>query len=423
VALCCWACGATPVQAYSVFTHEQLIDISWRDLIQPLLLARYPHATAADLLRAHSYAYGGCAIQDLGYYPFEGDFFSDLTHYVRTADFISALFRDSQNVNEYAFAIGALTHYVGDTTGHREAVNRATALGFPKLARKYGSLVTYDESPHAHVRVEFAFDVGELSKHRLAPSAYLRYIGLRVPRRLLGQAFAETYGIPLTGILGSSRPAIHGYRFAVRSLLPRVAYAETVLHRHDFPPDPANSEAQAFLDRVAHADFKTVWEPYRKRHPTFLTYLVAGAIFITPKIGAASELAIKIPDDHTESLYMASVNRTIDASEALLRGLTTGQAGTLRGLVNRDLDTGEQTKPGAYALTDKTYARLVHELVDRSETSVSPALRDNILQYYSDPNAPISTKRNRKAWRRLTEDLERLKQLPAGGPPASDTDQ
>ena len=133
---CCWLCSLPQISlAYSVLTHEQLIDLSWNGILQPVLKKRFPQTTAAGLQEAHAYAYGGCAIQDLGYYPFGNKFFSDLTHYVRTGDFIMRLLADARNVNEYAFALGALSHYVGDNVGHHDAVNPSTAIGFPKLEK------------------------------------------------------------------------------------------------------------------------------------------------------------------------------------------------------------------------------------------------------------------------------------------------
>src|ERR1700743_121964 len=95
---------------YSVLAHEAIIDAAWKDGIVPLLLSRFPYATPEELLEAHSYAYGGAIIQDLGYYPFGSKFFSDLTHYVRSGDFVLALLRDAQDLNEYAFALGAAAH-------------------------------------------------------------------------------------------------------------------------------------------------------------------------------------------------------------------------------------------------------------------------------------------------------------------------
>ncbi len=398
-------------RAYSVFSHQELIDVTWKQWLQPLLLKRFPQTTQADLQEAHAYAYGGCTIQDLGYYPFGNEFFSDLTHYVRTGDFIANLLRDAKNADEYAFALGALSHYVGDNLGHHDAVNRATALAFPKLARKYGPAVTYDENPHAHVRTEFAFDIDQLSKHRLAPGAYLRFIGLHVPYRLLAQAFEQTYSLPLRGILGPGRPTIRSYRASVRSFLPRIAYAETVIHRHDFPPDVSNDALQVFLDHIARADFQPVWNRYRHK-PGIRTYLLAVLIVILPKIGPLSDLAIKIPTPHTQDLYVRSMDRSIEAYAGMLKQLAA--APDLRPpLPNLDLDTGEKSRPGGYALTDKTYARLLRHITANPRRPVASDLRQNILNFYSDPNAPIATKKNPKAWAQVEEHLGVLRNMPS----------
>jgi hypothetical protein len=158
----------------------------------------------------------------MGYYPFGKEFFSDLTHYVRSGDFIVALLRNAHNANEYAFAVGALSHYLGDSIGHSESINPATAIEFPHLEKKYGPEVTYEENPHAHVRTEFAFDIDMLSHHHLAPAAYLRHVGFIVPRRLLEVAFFETYGLRLKEVLGPERPAIRSYRTSVRSFIPPI---------------------------------------------------------------------------------------------------------------------------------------------------------------------------------------------------------
>ena len=231
-------------------THEQLIDLTWTTSIQPLLLQRYPGLTQAQLNEAHAYAYGGCAIQDLGYYPFGNVFFSELTHYVRSGDFVHALLRDARTADELAFAIGALSHYVGDSVGHAEATNPSVAEQFPNLRAKYGNSVAYDESPYAHVRTEFAFDVNEIAKRRFAPSAYLRHVGLHVANDLLDRAFYETYGLDAVRVLGARRPTVRGYRFSVRSFLPRIAYAENVLHRKHFPPDVQDGDFLA-LEQAA----------------------------------------------------------------------------------------------------------------------------------------------------------------------------
>jgi hypothetical protein len=74
--------------AYSVLTHEEIVDLLWADDIRPLLLKRFPNLSEEQIKEAHAYAYGGAVIQDLGYYPFGSTEFSSLVHYVRSGDFV-----------------------------------------------------------------------------------------------------------------------------------------------------------------------------------------------------------------------------------------------------------------------------------------------------------------------------------------------
>src|SRR6266481_3174194 len=129
--------------AYSVLTHEAIVDSTWDSAIKPLLLKRFPAATADELTAAHAYAYGGSIIQDLGYYPFGSKFYSDLTHYVRSGDFIVNMIRESQDLNEYAFSLGAMAHFAADNNGHRMATNVSVPLLYPALRLKFGSSTSY----------------------------------------------------------------------------------------------------------------------------------------------------------------------------------------------------------------------------------------------------------------------------------------
>jgi hypothetical protein len=401
---------AQPCMAYSVFTHEELIDLTWQDSIRPLLIARFPGVTEAQLREAHAYAYGGCTMQDMGYYPFENKFFSQLTHYVRPGDFVNNLFREARTVDEYAFAIGALSHYLGDSFGHSLATNPSTGIDFPELADKYGPVVTYEESPHAHVRTEFGFDVGQLSKHTFAPTDYMKFIGFHTPRRLLERAFRVTYGFDVHGLFGRTRLALHTYRFAVRKFLPTFGGAEMVLHGKQFAPDSMNDkDYQTFVEQLKTADYERNWA-YTYKKPGIGLHLVAVIIWIVPKIGPASMLAIKIPDEQTETLYIKSVDQTVTAYRELLRKLRENPGAMLE-LSNRDLDTGKEVRPGAYALTDKTYAKLVKRLTSDGTVALPAALKQDILDYYSDPNAPIVTKKDHRAWEELTSELEKLRNM------------
>jgi hypothetical protein len=408
-----FALKARPSAGYSVLTHEQIIDMTWKDAIRPTLLSHYPNVTDAELKAAHAYAYGGCVIQDEGYYPFGHAFLSELTHYVRTGDFVANLIRDSRNVDELAFALGALSHYVGDSIGHHDAVNPSTAIEFPDLEQKYGSTVTYDQSPHGHVRTEFAFDIDQLSKRRIAPSAYLNHVGFKVSVRLWEQAFFETYGFKLGTMVINERASVGTYRWAVRSFLPRIAYAEVVLHRKSFPPDTPGPEFDEYMKRLSEADFNNGWEQYRKK-AGFKTYFIAGVIVIVPKVGALSDLSIRGPKPETAEKYIESVNRTVARYEYLLDLLTKSPEASARRTLNledRDLDTGAIAIPGSYPLMDAAYASLLNRLVN-IRGPVPIGVKQDVLHYYSDPNAPITTKRHKRAWRRVQQELTVLVSMP-----------
>ena len=401
--LCILGCMAQRSSAYSVLTHEEVVDLAWNNSIRTLLLQRYPGTTEAQLRRAHAYAYGGCAIQDIGYYPFGHAFFSDLTHYVRTGDFIDSLFRNAQNVDDYAFALGALSHYLADNIGHQNAINLATPVEFPGLEKKFGPVVTYDENPHAHVRTEFAFDIDQLSNQRFAPAGYLEHVGLQVPRKLLERAFFETYGLTLRSQLGHEAPAIRSYRSSVRHFIPRIAYAEALIHKHDFPADDTGPEFQKYQKQLIQAESANDWNKYRHK-PGIGTHLMAFAIRITPKVGAFSILSIRGPTAETEGKYITSLNNTDDAFSQTIEQLREHPANPL-GLPNLDLDTGAEIEPGGYRLTDKTYAELLQRITADPRRLVPAGLKNNLLAFYSNPKAPISTRKNAHAWKRVQKEL------------------
>ena len=397
-------CVATRSPAYSVLTHEELIDLAWNDSIRPLLLARFPAATERQLRDAHAYAYGGCAIQDMGYYPFSKPFFSNLTHYVRSGDFVSWLLDNARTIDELAFAVGALSHYLGDSIGHAEAINPATALNFPKLKDKFGASVTYGESPHGHIRTEFAFDIYELTDAAFAPPAYLSFIGFRVPMRFLERAFASTYGFELHEVLGkASRPALRSYRTSVRSFIPAFAEGEVVLHRRQFPPQPDDPEYHKFMDRVQRTNYERRWKR-AFRGPGFKAHLIAVLIFIVPKVGGASDLAIKIPTQETELRYLKSVNHTVDVFRERLQKLAA-QPDPITRLSNLDLDTGEGSKIGEYSLADQAYEQLLGRLTSQSERIVPKGAKENLIRYYEERKDGVGTQPH------LEEKLEVLKSM------------
>jgi hypothetical protein len=389
--------------AYSVLTHEEIVDLAWKDSMVPLLKKRFPAATDDDLKKAHAFAYGGSLVQDMGYYPFGNKYFSDLTHYVRSGDFIVYMVKESSDLNEYAFALGALAHYSADNCGH-PTVNQAVAIEFPKLAKKYGNVVTYEQNPKAHIRTEFGFDVTQVAKNRYTSDRYHDFIGFEISKPVLERAFLDTYGIPLTDVISKEDLAIGTFRRAISSVLPEMTRVALIARRQEIVSETPNFRAREFRYYLSRAKYQKEWgKGYRQ--PGFKTRVLAFILRFMPKIGPFKALAFKIPTQKTEDLYIASVDKTVEDYTKLLQ--ETG-AGDLQ-LTNTDFDTGHDTRAGEYGLTDKAYARLLGELSGHNFDHVTPELKANILAFYSDPNAPIATKKQPAEWQKTQSELEKLR--------------
>jgi hypothetical protein len=390
-------------QGYSVLSHEEVVDLVWKDDLQPMILHRFPGATEDDLRRAHAFAYGGCLVQDMGYYPFGNTYFSDLTHYVRSGDFVENLLKESSNLEEYAFALGALAHYSADNIGH-PTVNRAVAIEFPNLRKKFGNEVTYEENPKAHIRTEFGFDVTQVAKNRYTSDRYHDFIGFEISKPVLERAFQDTYGIPLSTVISNEDLAIGTFRRAISRILPEMTRVALLARKKELVKETPNFNSRKFRYNLSRANYQREWgKGYRK--PGFGTRVLSFFLRFVPKVGPFKALDFKIPSQKTEDLYIASVNRTIEDYKKLLRD--SGKQ-DLR-LANTDFDTGKMTRAGEYRLTDNAYGHLLDDLAKSNFAQVTTSLQDNILGFYSDPNAPLSTKRDRAAWTRIQDELQRLK--------------
>lgn len=385
-----------------MLAHEAIIDSAW-DKIQSLVRARFPNVTPDELRVAHGYAYGGSLVQDLGYYPHGSRFFSDLTHYVRSGEFIRALLRDSQNVNEYAFALGALAHYAADDEGHR-AVNLAVPLLYPKLGAKYGSVVTYEDDPVAHLKTEFGFDVLEVAKGQYAPDAYRDFIGFEVAKPLLERAFQDTYSIPLNSVFGDLDRAIGSYRYTVRSTIPKAVRVAWVLKKDEIQQGAPGMTRKKFLYNMSRANYRKQWGKNYDR-PGRGTRVIAHMIALIPKVGPLKTLSLRMPTPQTEAMFRDSFNKALDQYQHLLDDQKSGHVE----LRNRNFDTGAPVKPGAYFMADRAYARLVDDLAKDHFKVLSFDVKSDILAYYQDPNAPIVTKKDAKAWGKLNQELDQLK--------------
>ncbi len=339
-------CFVRSVPAYSVLTHEAIIDSAWDNSIKPLLLQRFPQSTADDLHHAHAYAYAGCILQDMGYYPFGSRFFSDLVHYVRSGDFVMNLVRGAQDLDEYAFALGSLAHFAADTEGHSVAVNRAVALQYPKLARKFGQSVTYADKPSAHMQVEFGFDVLQVARGNYAPQAYHDFIGFEVARPLLERAFRQTYSLELTDVFHDLDLALSTYRHTVSSIIPTATQAAWRLKRDDLLKVQPGISRRRFVYNLSRASYRKNWGRDYKQ-PGIGARLLAFLVRILPKIGPLKVLDFRVPTQQTDLLFQTSFDRTLNG---LVSGLLGDEAGAKLVIPDRDFDTGEPTRPAEYPL-------------------------------------------------------------------------
>lgn len=396
---------ATNCRGYSLLTHEQIVDIAWKDELEPLLQRRFPGSSAEELRRAHAFAYGGCLIQDIGYYPFGSKFFSDLTHYVRSGDFVTNLLAESKDLQEYAFALGALAHYISDISAH-PSINRAVALSFPRLRAKYGESVTYADCPKAHIRVEFGFDMVQVAKNRYTSDRYHDFIGFEVALPLLERAMLRTYGLHLEDTLGSVDLAVGTFRRAVSLVIPEMTRAALIAYKPELVKDIPNFSRRKFLYNLSRTEYEKEWgKGYRR--PGFGTRLLAMLLPIIPKIGPAKGLAFKLPTSETEDLYIRSVNRTVDRYREELHDLSNGKLH----LSDMDCDTANVPKAGEYILADRVYARLLDELAQGDLSKVRPDLRENILKFYARSRPMRRTCKDRKQWCKTVDELWTLNSL------------
>ena len=398
------------LQGYSVLTHEAIIDSAWDGNIQPLLLKRFPNASKDDLLKAHGYAYGGCILQDMGYYPFGSKFFSDLTHYVRTGDFVQAMLDESQDLDEYAFALGSLAHYAADNEGHSIAVNPSVAVEYPKLGRKYGSIVTYADNPTAHLRVEFGFDVLQVARGTYAPKSYHDFIGFEVSKPVLERAFRDTYSLELKDVFSDLDLALGTYRYAVSQVIPEMTKVAWKLREKDLMAANPGMTRRTFVYNISRAGYRKEWNG-RYKEPGIGARILAFVIRILPKVGPLKATAPKPPTPQTEKLFEDSFAQALGMYRGLLADVSRRQ---LR-LPDRDFDTGKMTSPAEYRLADATYARLAVKLADKDPGAIDPKLRENVLGFYRNLDLPFATKKLPNDWQKTLAAIDKLKKA-AGVP-------
>jgi Zinc dependent phospholipase C len=355
-------------------------------------------------------------VQDMGYYPFGKRNFSDLLHYVRSGDFVTTLLEESSDVEEYAFALGALAHYSADNIGH-PTINRVVAIEFPKLGAKYGHEVTYADNHKAHIRTEFGFDMVQVAKNRYTSDRFHDFIGFEVAKPLLERTFQKTYGLNLQETLGDEDLAIGSFRRAVSKFIPAMTRVALLNRRANMVQETPNRSRKKFLYHVSRGNYEKEWgKGYRR--PGLGSRILAFLLRKIPKVGPATALDFKVPNRQTEDMYIRSVDATIDNYQSLLRQVAGGDLH----LANTDCDTGRPAVATEYSLADETYAWLLDELENRKFSQVTPELRSNILGFYSNVKSPLATKKKQKPWSETEHELEELRNWPESGVVSSPAD-
>ncbi|HEY3458748.1 MAG TPA: zinc dependent phospholipase C family protein [Bryobacteraceae bacterium] len=406
--LCAFVCIALVpgCHAYSVLSHEALVDALWNTKLKPALLSRYPGATPEQLKKAHGYAYGGAIIQDLGYYPHGSKQFSDLTHYVRTGDFIVFLIRESRSLDDLAFALGALSHYVSDVDGHRFATNVGEPILYPQLARKYGNFITYEDNPVGHLKTEFGFDVLEVAKGRFAPEAYHDFIGFYVAASLLERAFRDTYGLNLHDLFKDFPRAVESFRRAVSNTIPRATRVAWAAKKKEIERSQPGITRHQFVYIMSRSSYERDWGKQYDR-PTMSDQVLAFLLKLLPPIGPLRAVKLKIPTPSVEKLFMDSFNRS---AQELAGAIDRVKDDSLR-LAPKNYDVGVITPAGAYRLDDEVHAYWLGLLASKHFTTVTPAIRTELLDYYGHLDVPIATKKDKNKWSQVLVQLHDVKAI------------
>jgi hypothetical protein len=395
---------ARPASSYSVLAHESLVDTAWDDVIAPMLKARFGAADAETIKKARAYAYGGSVMPDMGYYPFGSHFFTNLLHYTRSGDFVETLIRDARDVNEYAFALGALAHYVADSTGHPLGTNRAVPLEYPKLQAKFGNEVTYVEDPKRHVMVEFAFDVVHVANGAYLPQAYHDFIGFEVAKDLVERAFKETYGVEMKDVFASEDLALGTFRYAVSKTIPQMTEVAWEKKRDEIETLSPHVQRSAFVYTFTRQQYDKDFGTMYRRPGLFARFFV-WVVRVMPKIGPFKALAFKTPTPEAERLFTDSFKASRDRYRAALESVR----GNSLQLANTDYDTGRPTRRGEYQLADDTYAELLSRLTSHQDVDVPQATRADIMRFYGtvDP-ARARDKHERKELQKVQKELAEL---------------
>nr|WP_294795121.1 zinc dependent phospholipase C family protein [uncultured Mucilaginibacter sp.] len=380
--LCCIVTFNT-ARGFSILAHEAIIDAEWTGNIKPLLLKKYPKATTDELTKAYAYTYGGSLVADMGYMPFGSPYFTNLLHYVRSGDFILTLIEEAQNLNEYAFALGALSHYMADKYGHSLATNLSVAIDYPQLKKKFGDIITFDDDHTSHSRIEFAFDVIQIAKGNYASVAFHNFIGFEIATPVLERAFRTVYGQDLQTVFPNFESYILTFRWGVRDMFPELARVARQSDKAGIRLSNQTFSRKTFSDRIPQNAFKQ--NTASNSGTGSMAKLLARLVHRLPKIGPLKKMGFKYPGVTCEELFLKSMDSIMVNYDLALATLADGRSLLLP---NINYDTGNLSVLNEYTLADTTYAEWLVNLRNDSEAVISPAMQQNIFAFYNKVGTP-----------------------------------
>lgn len=397
-------------KAYSILAHEAIIDASWKPVLIPLLKEKYPNITKEQILLAHSYAYGGAIMADMGYMPFGNGFFTDLVHYVRSGDFIQALLSDSQNLNEYAFSLGALSHYMADKYGHSLSTNLNVPIIYPDLQKKFGNVVTYNDDHTSHSRIEFAYDVLQIGQNGYTSEGYHDFIGFNMAVPVLERAFYETYGQKLGSIFSNINSSINTMRWGVRNLFPVLTKSAYKANQTDIEKMHPGITVRKFQYKMSKRSFNLEFGKQRQESKFFAKVAVF-FIKILPKIGPLKTLKFKSPGEKGQKLFAQSFEAILENYQVALNQIGKDELV----LPDIDFDTGNPTRFGEYKLADNTYDKLLAKLQEQDYKNITPQLQKSLVDFYRTADSTTIALRKPKEWQKTVirvKEVTDLKPMP-----------
>jgi hypothetical protein len=291
---------------------------------------------------------------------------------------VNALLKNSRNVNEYAFALGFLSHYYADKYGHPLATNKSVPIVYPKLRRKFGSNITYADHDISHMRMEFGFVVLEISKGNYASQSYQELIGFKVDTSVLSRSFLEIYGLNINNVFKNRFSlAVESFRWVVANIIPFITRAAWAANKSEILKKDSTATSKNFRYKMQQRIYNKQFGTGYKR-PGFFPTITSFFIRVLPKVGPLRSLKFKMPTAQAENYFVQSFDSILNNYSTHLKKLERSSVH----LNATDLDTGNPTAACEYIFADQTYDLWLLKLKEDKFSHISYQQRQNILDFY-----------------------------------------